>query len=169
MTDKTIETAAKRAEELGIKYVVIASSTGASVEKALGKFANIVWVTHHFGYIKANEFEFAKEMKDKMQKNGVSVVTAAHVLSGAERGLSSKFNGYGPVEIMASTLRMFGQGVKVAVEVATMAIDAGAIPDGEKVIAIGGTGRGSDSALVLTPAHAAKILDTKIHEVITKP
>ena len=168
MTETTIEKAAAKAAELGIKYVVIASNTGASVEKALGKFANIVWVTHHFGYAKPNEFEFSQEMKSKLEKEGVKFVIAAHVLSGAERGLSSKFSGYGPVEIMASTLRMFGQGTKVAVEVATMALDAGAIPEGEKIISIGGTGRGLDAAVVIMPAHAAKILDTRIYEAITK-
>ena len=168
MTDKTIERAVAKATELGIKYVVIASNTGVSIEKALGKFTNIVWVSHHFGYAKPNEFEFTKEMKDKLEAEGIKWVTAAHVLSGSERGLSSKFSGYGPVEIISAALRMFGQGTKVAVEVATMALDAGTIPEGEKIISIGGTGRGLDTALVLTPAHASKILDTKIHEVIIK-
>lgn len=46
------------------------------------------------------------------------------------------------MEIIANTLRMFGQGVKVCVEVATMALDAGLIPYGEDVIAAGVSGVG---------------------------
>ena len=169
MTEEVIAKAVEKAEELGIKYVVVASNTGEVVKKTLGKFPNIIWVTHHFGYLKPGEFDFTQETKESMEKEGVKVLTTSHVLSGAERGLSSRFNGYGPVEVMSATLRMFGQGTKVCVEVTTMAMDAGLLPVGEKVIAIGGTGRGADTAVVITPAHAFKILDTKIHEVIIKP
>lgn len=52
------------------------------------------------------------------------------------------FHGVYPVEIIAAALRMFGQGTKVCVEVATMAADAGMIPSGEPVIVVGGTGPG---------------------------
>lgn len=169
MTEEIIAKAAARAEELGIKHVVIASNTGAVVEKALGKFTNIVWVTHHFGYSKPGEFEFTPEVRESMEKQGVKVLTTAHALSGAERGLSTMFKGYGPLEVMSATLRMFGQGTKVCVEVATMAMDAGLIPAKEKIVAIGGTGRGADTAVVMTPANAFKILESKIHEIIGKP
>jgi len=70
---------------------------------------------------------------------------------------------------MANTLKFFGQGVKVSVEIAVMALDAGLIPYGEDIIAIGGTGRGADTAVVIRPAHAANIFDTYIAEVICKP
>ena len=64
---------------------------------------------------------------------------------------------------------MFSQGTKVAVEIAVMALDAGLIPFGEPVIAVGGSGRGADTAVVLTPAHAKAIFDTEILEIICKP
>lgn len=50
-----------------------------------------------------------------------------------------------------------------------MALDAGAIPHGENVIAVTGTDKGADTAATLTPAHAAKVFKTKIHEIICKP
>jgi hypothetical protein len=64
---------------------------------------------------------------------------------------------------------MFGQGVKVCVEIATMALDAGMIPYGEDVIAVGGTGTGADTAVILRPSHAASIFDTWISEILCKP
>ena len=107
--------------------------------------------------------------RDALIKKGFKVLTTTHVLSGAERGFSSRFSGAYPVEVMANTLRVFGEGVKVGVEVSTMALDSGLIPYGERIVAIGGSVRGADTAIVITPAHAAEILDTKIHEIICKP
>jgi hypothetical protein len=64
---------------------------------------------------------------------------------------------------------MFGQGVKVCVEISVMAMDAGMIPYGERVIAVAGTGRGADTAIIIKPAHAKDILNTRIQEIICKP
>ena len=50
-----------------------------------------------------------------------------------------------------------------------MALDAGMVPYGERIIAISGTGRGVDTALILTPAHAQRVFETRVHEVICKP
>ncbi len=98
----------------------------------------------------------------------MDIVTAGHALSGAERSFSRKYGGYGPTEIVADTLRMFGQGTKVCVEISTMALDAGKIPYQEKVLAIAGNGSGANTALVLTPASSNALLDTKIHEILCK-
>ena len=104
-----------------------------------------------------------------MTEKKVNILTTTHVLSGAERGISRKFGGIYPVEIIANSLRIFGQGVKVTVEIAVMALDEGLIPYGEDIIAVGGTGKGADTAVVIRPAHAASILDTYIAEIICKP
>jgi hypothetical protein len=64
---------------------------------------------------------------------------------------------------------MFGQGTKVAIEIALMAADAGLIRTDEDVIAIGGTKDGADTALVIRPATSAHCLDLKIREIICKP
>lgn len=66
-------------------------------------------------------------------------------------------------------MRMFGQGLKVCVEIAIMALDAGFIPFGEDVIALGGTSRGVDTAVIIRPAHANKVFETSVREVICKP
>ena len=90
-------------------------------------------------------------------------------LSGVERSVSRKHQGTYPALIVADTLRLFGQGTKVAVECAAMAADAGTLTGGW-IVAIGGSGRGSDTALVMTPGHAAQLFDqVKIHEIICKP
>jgi hypothetical protein len=62
-----------------------------------------------------------------------------------------------------------GEGTKVCVEVTLMAADAGLIPVDRDIIAIGGTGRGADTALRIYPANSAKFFDLKIREIIAKP
>jgi hypothetical protein len=85
-----------------------------------------------------------------------------------ERSVAQKHGGVYPVLLIADTLRLFGQGTKVAVEVAIMAADAGAL-SGDDIIAIGGSGSGADAALVLKPAHQNNFFDLRIREIICKP
>jgi hypothetical protein len=56
----------------------------------------------------------------------------------------------------------------VAVEVAIMAADAGAL-SGSDIVSIGGSGSGADAALILKPAHQNNFFDMRIREVICKP
>ncbi|MGE5543686.1 MAG: hypothetical protein ACM3UW_01810, partial [Bacillota bacterium] len=69
----------------------------------------------------------------------------------------------------AQTLRMFGQGVKVAIEIATMAKDAGMIPHDTEVVSIAGTATGADSAIVVLPAHSNYFWETQVREIICMP
>jgi hypothetical protein len=129
----------------------------------------LVCVTHVNGFTEKGQNEMSGETRRQLESGGIRVYTAAHILSGAERALSRKFQGVYPVEIIAHTLRMFGQGVKVCVEISVMALDGGLLPYGTPVMAIGGTGTGADTAVILTPAHASEIFSVKIHEIIRKP
>ena len=83
--------------------------------------------------------------------------------------MSGSFGGVYPVEMIAHTLRFFGQGMKVCVEIATMAADGGLLPPNEPIVAIGGTGRGADTAVIMRAAHANHILETKIDRILCKP
>ena len=169
-TEQVIQEAIKYAKENDINHIVIASVTGASLPELCRYFdGNIICVTHAYGYKTPGECEFPAELRAQYEAKGVKFVTAAHVLSGAERGISNLFKGMYPVEIMAQTLRMFGAGTKVGVECAIMALDAGCVPFGQKVISLGGTGRGLDSAIVVTPGYAQRVFSTHIHKIICKP
>ncbi|MFD3156958.1 pyruvate kinase alpha/beta domain-containing protein [Haloimpatiens sp. FM7330] len=169
-SEKCVQLAIKEAKDRNIKHIVVATSSGytAKLFKDV-KDINVVCVTHGYGCKKPGENEFTHESIEELKELGFKILTTTHVLSGAERGISRKFGGVSPVEIMAHTLRMFGQGTKVCVEISVMAMDAGLIPYGEKIIAVGGSSQGADTAVVISPAHANNILDTKINEVICKP
>ncbi len=168
-TGKTIEIALLAAKEKNIDYIVFPSASGFTASFFDNVDRNLVCVTHAYGFAEKGKNEMSIETRERLEKKGIKVLTTTHVLSGAERGLSKKFGGIYPVEIIANTLRMFGQGVKVACEISIMALDSGFIPFGKPVIALGGTEEGVDTAIILIPSHAASIFDTKILEILCKP
>ena len=173
-TALALEIAFQKAVELSTD-LIIPATYGDSACKAIGFIktagfcGKLVVVTHVWGMSTAGEITFTAENRLQLEEAGAVILTAGHALSGAERAVSSKFGGVYPVEIMAHTLRMLCQGVKVCVEIGAMALDAGKIKYQQPVIAMGGTGRGLDTACVITPGYSAKIFDTRVHEILCKP
>jgi uncharacterized protein len=161
----------KRAGELEIKSIVVASTkgeTGARVAEVF-KGYNVVVVTHSTGFVGEDIQELTSENRDRILKAGGKILTTTHAFGGLGRAVRRKFSTYQSDEIVANTLRVFGQGVKVAVEIALMAADSGLISVKENVISIGGTGGGADTAIVLQPANVQDFFDVKVHEIIFKP
>ncbi|MBU2488281.1 MAG: hypothetical protein KKA60_02705 [Proteobacteria bacterium] len=169
-TEKTLELARKRADELGIDEVVVASTHGDTGLLAADVFAGakVTVVTYHSGFNVPFETVMTPEVRKKFADRGVAVVQATHALSGLERAISKKHGGMYPVLLMADILRLFSHGVKVAVEISIMAADSGAL-SGKDIVAIGGTGRGADSALVIKPANQSDLFDLRVREIICKP
>jgi len=169
-TDQTLKLAAQRAKELSIDEIVVASTSGSTAHKASEIFngCHITAVTYHSGFKEPFKNEMSADVRADLQNKGITVLAASHALSGVERALAKKHSGVYPVLIIADTLRLFGQGTKAAVEVAVMAADAGALTGGD-IIAIGGSGRGADAALVLKPAHQNNFFEMRIREIICKP
>ena len=172
-TDETAKLAVSRAKELGITEFVVASNMGPSawalIKELGGDGSGVTVVTHSAGFREPFTMEMEGAEGERLAATGAKVITAAHALSGVERAFAKKHQGTYPALIMADTLRLFGQGVKVAVECAIMAADAGTI-SGNRIVSIGGSGRGSDTALVMTPGHASDLFgQIKIHEIVCKP
>jgi uncharacterized protein len=161
----------KRADELGIKTIVVATTSGAMGLKAVQVFKgyNVVVVTHSHGFTEKDKQEVSAEIKQKILDAGGKILTTTHAFGGVGRAVRNKFGTYQIDELIANTLRIFGQGTKVCVEIAMMAADSGLVSVQEDIISIGGTGRGADTALVLRPANVNNFFDVKVREVITKP
>lgn len=171
-TRATLAAAARRAAELGIGTVLVASCSGATALAArdiLSTGITVVAITHVTGFLRPNFQELSPERRAELAAKGVTILTCQHAFGGVGRGIRKKLATYQVDEIMAYTLRTFGQGTKVAVEIAVMAADAGLVRTDEDVISLGGTGQGVDTALVLQPANSADFFDLKVREVICKP
>jgi len=170
-TEEVLRIVKQRAEELGIKTIVVASTVGGTAVKAtevLGGF-KIIAVSHVAGMRSPDTQEFTEENKKIVEGKGGIVLTTAHTFSGLSAAMRKKFNTYIIGDIVANTLRIFGQGMKVVCEIAVMAADSGLVRTDEDVVVIGGTGRGTDTAVVLRPVNSNDFFDLKVKEILCKP
>lgn len=177
-TDDVLRLAKERADELGIKTVLVASTTGWTAVKALDVFdgLRLIVVTHSYGFRVPDVCEFAEDNRKVVEGRGVPIVSATHAFGGISRAMrqgeiKETQATYVVGDLVATTLRIFGQGMKVACEITAMAVDTGLVRTDEEVISIAGTGRlgGADTAIVLKPEAAHRIFDLRVREIICKP
>ena len=169
--EETLKLAKARAEELGIKNVVVSSATGETGVKASKVFKgyNLVVVTHVSGFTKPDVQQLIPENRSIIENNGAKILTTAHAFGTLGRAVTKKFGTIQVDGIVSAVLRLFGQGVKVACEIACMAADAGLIRTDEEAIMLGGTGSGVDTAVVLKPSNTHAFFDLAIKEIVCKP
>ena len=165
-TEITFGVVKDRLMSSGIKKVVIASTTGATAGKALEFFnplgVKLVVVGHQFDFHrKVNPF--APEVVKSLRDSG----HVAHfgTMLFHTNGL---YESNTPI-LIGNLLRCFFQGVKVCFEIVMMATDAGHVAPGEKIIAIAGTARGSDTALMMQAASSQNLKKLRVHEILCKP
>lgn len=170
-TKRTLEIAEKRARELGISRIVVATTQGNTGMMAVDRFKafDTVVVTHATGFSEPNAQELTPKNKAAIEKGGGTILTCMHAFGGVNRAVRIKLGTYLLDEIIAFVLRTVGQGFKVCVEIAVMAADAGLIKVGKPCITIAGSGRGADTAVVLSPSNAQTFFDIRIHEILCKP
>jgi len=175
----------EKAKEKGIKYVIVASTRGETGVKAVEHFKDtgitVIVVTHQIG---PRGPELLPDNQAKIKAHGGKIVTCTHAFGGVNSSLrrSPKMEqgqprpqpfwpAYVPStgDLIANILRLFSQGMKVCFEITVMAADAGAVPIGEKVIAIGGQGRWADTAIELKTANSSSFFDLDVGEILAKP
>ncbi|MDF1514860.1 MAG: pyruvate kinase alpha/beta domain-containing protein [Anaerolineae bacterium] len=170
-TDRTLSLVSEKAKLLRINTVLIATSTGTTALRAseLIQVPNLIAVTHSAGFKQPFDAELDATLRQAIEANGVTILTTTHAFGGVGRAVRKKLATYQVDEIIAYTLRTFGQGMKVAAEITIMAADAGFINDPSPIIAVGGSGRGADTAAVILPTHAQTFFDLRYLEIICMP
>ena len=163
--------AKNRADQLGIRDVIVASYTGETGALAAEVFKgyNLVIIAGMVGYMEPNQDRMKPEYKKVIEDNGGKIIRACHSFGGLGRAINKKFNAIQVDEVIAHVLRLFGSGVKVACECACMAADAGLIRTDREVISLGGSGTGADTAVVLLPSNTHRFFDMRIREIVCKP
>jgi hypothetical protein len=167
----TLRIAKEEALKRGIRLVLVASTggeTGLTAARLFHKSGiQVIIVTHNSGFKDPGVQEFDQKAREEITSLGGIVYTGTHVLRGLGAALRTRYN-FSHEQVVADTLRMFGQGIKVCVEIAAMAADAGLIPACD-VIAVGGTGRGADTAAVIAADSSNRFFNIKVREILAKP
>lgn len=165
-TEAVFRLVKERIKGSGIKKLVVASTTGSTAQKAMDFFQDsgvtLVIVPHQFDFHRDTN-AFPQDLAKRLRESGHEVHFGTMLFH------TDGFYGSNIGTTMANLLRCFCQGVKVCFEIVLMATDGGHIASGEQVIAIAGTGRGSDTALVMQAASTQAMRNLKINEIICKP
>jgi hypothetical protein len=170
-TEATLALAAKRAAELGIDDIVVASYTGRTGAAASSMFkdSNLVVVGGVYGFEEPNKVAMLPENREAIEANGGRILFTGHSFGMMGRAVKNKFGVIQIDEIVANVLRLMGQGVKVGCEITCMAVDAGLVESGAEVIAVAGSAKGADAAIVVRAANTHNFFDSRILEIICKP
>lgn len=179
-TRETLEVARKRAGELGIRQLVVATTTGKTALDCAGKMPEmekiVAVMMHAVGHeVVVRRPEGETRAPDpgivaRARSKGVVVYRGVHSLMGSvNSAIQARFGGWTPEQMIAQTYLGISTGTKVAVESVLMAADAGHLNLEEDVIGLGGWRGGADTALVIKPAFSHTFFDLKIREFIAMP
>ena len=164
-TETTLRLAAERAKARGIKKVILASTRGDTARLAArlwaGNGIKMVVVPHQYGFMAGQRFP--AELVSELTGQGHAVHFGTMLFH------TENLYGMDTPRTMANLLRTFCQGMKVCVEIIFMAVDGGKVAPGEQVVAVTGTGRGADTAIVAIAAPSTRLPDLHITEIICKP
>ncbi|MEW6202919.1 MAG: hypothetical protein AB1546_13160 [bacterium] len=171
-TDEVLMIAKDEAIKRGISHVIVASTKGDTGVKAAQLFegtgTQVIVVTHNTGFGSEGDNELEPEKRAEIEKYGGIIYTGTMVLRGLGTAIRQRCGNFSHEQIVAMTLRMFGEGVKVCIEMTAMAADAGLTPFGD-IIAVAGTARGADTCVLLRANSSNKFFDIKVREILAKP
>jgi hypothetical protein len=171
-TEETLQIAKERALKIGIKNIIIASTYGHTIQKALETFQG---TDTEFTIVGGKRKEFPDQLQTKLTQQGHKTI------------FNNDHNLTYPT-MAWEILRRFSEGMKVCVQMTLIATDLGILPTGIEAIAIAGTGRvdysqggGADTAIIIEtvkskdflhldlPISQSKEQGRKIKEILCKP
>ena len=98
------------------------------------------------------------------------MVSSTLAFSGVGSALLRKFQHFDGIALFSKLLReTMGQGIKVGMEMALMAVDNGQVETGENVLTISGTGRGADTCCWITGASSRYFDKLRVKAIFAKP
>ena len=173
-TQETINNAYNNSKILQLKTLIVASTTGSTIKQILNKFDptvyKIICVTHNYYFKEKVAQSFPDSLKEELKLKGVLFVQGTLAFSGVESALMRKFQHLNPISLFSKLTRLIiGDGVKVAMEMALMSVDAGHIAHGEDVLTISGTGHWADPVGWLQAASSRYIEKLRVKAILMKP
>lgn len=171
-TEQTLEIVKENIVKHGIKTVLVASTLGYTIEKAIEVFKEL---DVRFIVVGGRRKQFPEHLYSRLVDDGHSVIFHS------EQSIEYP-------DIVWEILRRFSEGMKVCVQMSLIASDLGILSEGEIVIAVAGTGRedfptggGADTAVIIEatesekffkldlPQSETKIIGRKIEHILCRP
>ena len=179
-TELVVEAVSQRLEAGGIRKVVAASTSGETAAKFArnlkGKAEVICISQAPYRREWGEEWPCLKqEFREELKRLGVAIIDKAPYVFHSSVLEGARWPNISPERLVKETLYSFGQGMKVAVEVALIGVSCGCLTPYEDVIAVGGSGKGADTAIVLRATYPASLFDKdpakrlEIKEIIAMP
>jgi len=181
-TEKTLELAFKRARELNIEKLVIASETGLSALNAVDIIRDsdidLIVVTSAAGTQIKNTIIgnlkigiSDKQIWNRLETAGAIIIRATDPLYNIAAALEHQ-----GVPTLATYIRKclgwISSGTAVCITAVLMATDNGTLTDGEEVVAAAGSWVGLDTVLVVRATNSVNLLRSgamQIKEIVCKP
>jgi hypothetical protein len=179
-TQLVIEAVSQRLEVGGIRKVIVASTSGeTAVEFAssLKSKAELICVSQS-PYRREWGEEWPclqQQFRQELEGFGATIIDKAPYIFHNSVLEAARWPNVFPEQMVRETLYSFGQGMKVAVEVALTGVSCGYVTPYEDVIGVGGSGKGADTAIVLRATYPASLFDKdpakrlEIREIIAMP
>lgn len=152
-TEETLQIVRESALKYGVKKILLASTTGYTALLAADILKNDGVEIITVG-IDTYGWSQEEERRKELENANLIVLPCTDYLK----------------EDVANILRCFSQGVKVALEIAFMASNAGMIlPDTSTIIAVAGSGFGADTALLLKSVVKNNKIEYKVNKILCMP
>ncbi|HFB07076.1 MAG TPA: hypothetical protein ENJ92_01385 [Chloroflexi bacterium] len=179
-TQGVIEAVSHRLEVGGIKQVIIASTSGetaAAFARSLNGKAELFCVSEApYRREWGEEWPCLKqEFRQELESFGVTIMEKVPYIFHSSVVEAARWSDTSPERLVKETLYCFGQGMKVAVDVALTAVSCGYVAPYQDVIGVGGSGKGADTAIILRATYPASLFDKdpakrlEIKEIIAMP
>ena len=159
-TEEVCRIVAERLSEGDIQAVAVATSTGFTALK-MAEAVPIGTRVYAVNFQSSYWDKYTKpdeELQRKAEKLGVVFMPEKPVAK-----YLREVAGHSP-----DSLRLLGQGMKVAVEVVMQAVEVGHIHTGSKAIGVGGSSRGADVAIVAKAAGPDELNKLSVSEILAK-
>lgn len=157
-------------EDNGFKYVIVASTTGETgivfADALKGLDADLMVISYGNGEQKDS---MPPEIRQKIINKGATLFNAPSLSFNIDRSLGSECQKCSPSSIIANTLSIFGQGMKVCCESVLAAVDGGLIAEGIEVLCVAGTISGADTVAVVRATSSKNFRELRVREMLARP
>jgi len=179
-TQWVIEAVSQRLEVGGIRQVIIASTSGETAvafARSLKGKAELICVSEApYRREWGEEWPCLKQkFRQELESLGVNIMDNVPYVFHNSVMEAARWPNTSPERLVKETLYSFGQGMKVAVDVALTAVSCGYVVPYQDVIGVGGSGKGADTAIILRATYPASLFDKdpakrlEIKEIIAMP